>query len=120
MLDITRADNTILSRVKQLLQENSLPTNDINNQTAFFVAKDQEEIVGTIGIEFYQQYALLRSLVVVSEKRSQSIGIMLIAFIEEYARKKGAIELFLLTTPAENFFAEKNIKSLNELLYQMK
>lgn len=91
----------------QLLEQNNLPTEDITESSLLFVSREEDEVVGTIGIEFYKESALLRSLAVSGEKRSKGLGKELVQFLEDFARKKGVKELVLLTTTAAAFF-EKN------------
>ncbi len=60
---------------------------------------------GVVGLEILGSVALLRSLAVAEETRGLGCGKALVAEAENYAKDKGARELYLLTTTAESFFA---------------
>ena len=90
-----------------LLKISNLPTEDIADTTRLFAATDENTVAGTIGIEFYQDKALLRSLAVAEDKRSLGLGKELVDFIEQYAKANGANELVLLTTTAADYFKKR-------------
>jgi amino-acid N-acetyltransferase len=88
-----------------LLKASALPTAGLPPQLSdFYVAEHGGRIVGGIGIEPYGQAALLRSAVVDPAFRGSGIGESLVRRILEHARKRGATEVFLLTTTAERYF----------------
>ena len=76
--------------------------------TKLFVLESGNEIAGTIGIEFHDGDALLRSLSVDADKRTHGLGQQLVAFIENYAAVNGVQSIWLLTITAENFFSKRN------------
>ena len=90
-----------------LLQKNNLPIDDLNNDTNLFGTYEDEELIGVAGIELYGENALIRSVCVDEAYRSQGMAEILTQHIEQYARSKGACNLFLLTTTAENYFQRK-------------
>ena len=55
-------------------------------------------------IEFVLPYRLLRSLVVVAERRSTGLGLAMLALLEDEARRLGVERLHLLTNTAAPFF----------------
>jgi amino-acid N-acetyltransferase len=103
-MNINEVNQNSFSKVIALLKSCGLPTEDISDTTKLFFAVDGNEILGTIGIEFYDDVALLRSLAVIQEKQGQGLGKQLVEFIEVFAKQSGAKELILLTTSAEEFF----------------
>ena len=95
------------SKAIQLLKKNNLPTEDINPGTQLFVVEEENNVVGTVAVEYNFNEALLRSLSVSEEKRNAGIGLMLVEFIEDYVQKQGVKSIYLLTTTAENFFLKR-------------
>jgi amino-acid N-acetyltransferase len=91
-----------------LLNKNNLPTEDISDKTGLFVLEEENKVIGTIALEHDNSDALLRSLGVSEEKRGTGLGKELVAFIEDYARKQGLQNIYLLTTTAANFFAKRD------------
>lgn len=90
----------------RLLQASALPTSDLTDahMCDFFYAGDSPAPVGVVGVEFYGDHALLRSLAVASEHRGSGLGSALVERAESHARARGARSIFLLTTTAERFF----------------
>ena len=105
------SQNTFSSAIK-LLKENNLPTEDILELTKLFAAIKDNEVVGTVGIEFYKDVALLRSLAVRKNYRSKGLGRQLIDHIEIFAQKNGAKELILLTTTAADYFSKRAYQTI--------
>lgn len=92
--------------VENLLERCSLPITDLerNDKVALFGAHDEEELIACIGLEIYDDTALLRSLAVASEYRKDGIGRKLTDYVETYAKQKKVAELYLLTETAEGYF----------------
>jgi amino-acid N-acetyltransferase len=89
-----------------LLQAQRLPSSDITDahlEHFFFVGSDGSPM-GLVGIEMYGVDALLRSLVVTENARSQGIGSALVRHVEDYGSSHEVGRMFLLTTTAEQFF----------------
>ena len=96
------------AKLISLLEENSLPVDDIDLGTqTFIVAVSNGRIVGCIGIEIYQEHALLRSLAVHKYYRNQGIAHDLINRLLEFARKSKVQHLHLLTTTARDYFLKQ-------------
>lgn len=68
------------------------------------MARDDDEIIGAVGIEVYGKCGLLRSLVVKADERKHGLGAQLTLNLESRARRQGIDTLYLLTTTAEKFF----------------
>lgn len=96
-----------LPEAVSLLQRNNLPTEDLNGQARLFGTYEDDELIGVAGIELYGENALIRSVCVDEAYRSQGMAEILTEHIEQYAKTKGACNLFLLTTTAENYFKRK-------------
>jgi amino-acid N-acetyltransferase len=93
------------THLRALLEEAQLPFEDVREHVGnFIVAEHNNAIVGTVGLQIYDEIALLRSLVVVSSYRNKGVGRILYDRIVAYARLKGVKKFYLLTTTAEMIF----------------
>ena len=91
--------------ILELLTANKLPSEDISvTLDHFWVALENEQVVGAIGLEMYGQYGLLRSMVVADASRGKGIAAMLLDKLEGQAEKIGIDEVFLLTETAPDYF----------------
>lgn len=98
----------------QLLKAAGLPTEDLPPSLQYFIlAKEEEKVVGSVGLEIYNSYALLRSLAVDASQRGQGLGKKLYQQILESAREKDIKEVYLITTTADKFFAKKGFVNIN-------
>lgn len=95
-----------LAAAKALLAAAQLPDADLTPKHCdhFFYAGKADDPAGLVGLELYDDCALLRSLVVKARVRSKGLGSALIQHAEEHARSVGVHTLYLLTTTAESFF----------------
>jgi amino-acid N-acetyltransferase len=98
--------------VREVLQKCELPFSDIepSKDILFIVAKDLENVVGTIGLEVYGKEALLRSLAVIPEYRNKGIASELIQRIVQVAKSVEIDTFHLLTTTAEQYFLRKGFR----------
>jgi amino-acid N-acetyltransferase len=98
-----------LEEVSRLLDDAGLPTADLTEQHCehFFYAGSATGPTGLIGLELFDEVALLRSLVVTRAQRAAGAGSALLRHAEEHARAVGVRRLYLLTTTAEEFFARR-------------
>jgi amino-acid N-acetyltransferase len=101
---INAVTQNIFSKALAFIKDNNLPSDDISDSTKLFAITDGDKIVGTIGVEFYEKAALLRSLAVSEERRGAGLAKQLVDFIEHFAKQNGAEEIILLTTTAQDFF----------------
>ncbi len=93
--------------ILNLLSRVDLPTEDltVDKLREFLVAESKKNIViGSIGVEPYQDAGLLRSLAVDPSYRGRGLGVELVRELESHAYRKGIKTLFLLTTTAKGFF----------------
>ncbi|HTD41439.1 MAG TPA: arsenic resistance N-acetyltransferase ArsN2 [Mucilaginibacter sp.] len=96
-----------------LLSSEKLPEDDLSATLEnFLVATGDDELTGTIGLEIYGDYGLLRSLVVKPAFRNQNIASKLVAQIETLASSKGLRAIFLLTETAPDYFARKGYQKI--------
>jgi amino-acid N-acetyltransferase len=97
------------SAVKDLLSASGLPIADISAQHLhhFFGFASGGKLLGIVGLELYDEVALLRSLAVASSRRGAGLGSDLVEHAERYARDHGVKFLYLLTNTAESFFIRR-------------
>jgi amino-acid N-acetyltransferase len=94
--------------VKNLLEEAGLPSEDIvEHMKTFLTAKINGELIGAIGLEIWNDKALLRSLVVKEKYRNSGFGKELYYKCIDMAKHNSIQLVVLLTTTAEQFFAKK-------------
>ncbi|RKD97537.1 arsenic resistance N-acetyltransferase ArsN2 [Halopiger aswanensis] len=103
-----------LAYVESLLEATNLPNDDVREKPeAFYIASDGDERVGIGGLEQYGGDGLLRSLVVESGARSNGYGTAICDALEEAARADGIERLYLLTTTAAEFFADRGYERID-------
>ena len=87
-----------------LLQLQQLPVSDIDEDKILYLLKDAERTIGTVGLEIFEDCALLRSVSVVKEEQGKGYGKYINEEIEKYVKEAGINCLYLLTTTAKDFF----------------
>ncbi len=98
-------------KIFKLLLEAELPTEDLSAEKLqyFLVARRQDDtVIGSIGLEIMQDVGLLRSLVVHPDHRKTGLGKLLTYKLELLAQDVGVKALYLLTTTATDFFLSLN------------
>jgi len=104
-IELRNAGKEDLPFIFDLLKGSNLPYEDISSKLdCLFVAYTSNEVVGIGGVEIYDEYGLLRSLVVKEELRGKGYGKRLCLKLMEQAKQKDVKELYLLTTTAKTFF----------------
>jgi len=98
----------------RILQAANLPTEDLtaSHVEHFSFSGPAAQPTGLVGLEIFDDVALLRSLVVTPDRRGKGDGQRLLAHAENQARSSGVRTLYLLTTTAEKFFARHGFARL--------
>ena len=110
---IRAADQSELSEVLALVSDCDLPVDGVEeNLAGFLVARENETLVGTIGLECYGEVGLLRSLAVASSGRGQGLGGRLVEMLLGHAKERGVTTVYLLTETAGNFFPRFGFKKM--------
>lgn len=113
-IEIRPATEADLGPIMALLQASGLPIDGVEeNWKTFLVAKDGEKLVGCGGAEAYQFAALLRSIAVVPDHRSQGIGRRIVRQLLDRLASRGLREFYLLTTDAEAYFKKRGFKPID-------
>lgn len=96
-----------------LLASNALPTSDIYEKNiTLFVGLIDNEIVATIGIEQYENVALLRSLCVKEGFKNQKLGAKMLSYLLSFCANENIKTLYLLTTTAEHYFVRYGFEKI--------
>ena len=91
--------------VIELLQTGKLPVDGVPDSLEHFIVAEAEgKTIGTIGLERYGQYGLLRSAVVSSGWQRRGVGRALVERLLDYSRDLSLDAIYLLTTTAEGYF----------------
>ncbi|MBK5114967.1 MAG: GNAT family N-acetyltransferase [Candidatus Heimdallarchaeota archaeon] len=116
-IKIEGAKASDLEEVYALLGLVNLPIEGVEESIDHFLLlireiDTKEEIIGCVGLEKYEQYALLRSAVVHPDHQGKSYGKQLTLAIVAYAKLIGIEQLFLLTDTAEKFFEKMGFRKI--------
>ena len=97
------------AEVTALLSACGLPSDDIDPGFLkdFYVARDDSNPVGVVGLQLFGDNALLRSLGVSQAARAHGLGTRLVRQAEQHAKQHGAKQVYLLTNDAKAFFAKR-------------
>jgi amino-acid N-acetyltransferase len=101
--------------VLALLEAEGLPASDLTEahlEHFFFTGSDGAPSA-LVGLEIYEEAALLRSLVVSAAARIQGLGSALVLHAEQYAASHQVRALYLLTTTAESYFEHRGYKRID-------
>lgn len=105
MITYSNAGKTDLESIAGLLKKNDLPYSDIyESKVDFIVAKNDEQIVGCIGLEKYGTEGLLRSFAIDFNFRKKGYGKELYNRLLTYGVQNKVNTLHLLTTTAREYF----------------
>ena len=102
-LKIAITENERLQAIA-ILQQQKLPTSDIDDDKLLYLLMNGERVIGTAGLEIFDDCALLRSVTVIKEEQGKGYGKVVNEEIEKYAKESGINCLYLLTTTAKDFF----------------
>lgn len=101
-----------LSDLESALTGAGLPVSDLREPyRRFFRFSDDEGLVGFAGLEGCGEHRLLRSLVILVERRNSGRGGAVVSAMEAAAIEGGAVTLHLLTTDAATFFASRGYET---------
>lgn len=105
-VSITPAMPGDVRAILDLVEAVHLPSEGIAEAMEYFwVARAGEHIVGTVGLEVYDDMALLRSLAVTPARQHTGLGRALTETALSYLTTRQFRAVYLLTITAEEFFA---------------
>ena len=104
---VVPAAPTDYQAIANILVNVGLPLDGVQeNLGNFLLLRDDGKIIGCVGLEIYDEVAVLRSLAVIPERRGEGLGWMLADRAVDLARQRGVRRLYLLTETATDFFAQ--------------
>ncbi len=108
-MKLVAAQSAHFAQVTALLDAAALTTQDlVSSLPGFVVLVDGERVVAAGALEILGPDAsaggLIRSVVVDPAFQSRGLGKRIYAHLEESARKRGLVDLYLLTETADSFF----------------
>jgi len=107
----TEKDN---AAIRSLLGSQKLPTETVGTSTTdFYVAIENETIIGGAGFEYYGEDVLLRSVAVPTSLQKKQIGTQLVDWMISLAKQKNVKRIVLLTETASKFFAKKGFITID-------
>ncbi len=102
--------------VVSLLETVYLPVADLPHALdTFLISKTETEVVGSVGLELYGNYALLRSLAVHPRQQGTGMGKALYQAAVNMALQQGIRELYLVTTTAAPFFEKQGFQQVDRV-----
>ena len=90
-LTVTRLEASELAGLASFLEDANLPSADLTEPARVFFRFDADTLVGYGGLEGEGADRLLRSIVVLADRRGAGIGRALIAVMETYQQADGSI-----------------------------
>lgn len=112
-MSLIKAKVEDLDLIEKLLKQNDLPYQDVREEgKEFFLAYNNADLIGVVGLETFKDIALLRSMIVKEEYRNKSYGKQIFSALVDYVKTQGIIELYLLTTTAEKFFKKLGFQNI--------
>jgi amino-acid N-acetyltransferase len=91
--------------IRELLKSAKLPVDDVENGIGhFLLARNDEQLIGCVGLQICGEDALLRSLAVSDKERNRGLGRALVQEILDYASRLKLRNIYLLTVTREDFF----------------
>lgn len=104
-----------LDSLRDFLRANQLPADDLKRIDSIYVTyyDSNDQMVGSGGLEYYGDKALLRSLAVSQAMRSQSLGKQIVADLVQLVKEKDIKEIYLLTLTAYYFFLKLGFTEIN-------
>lgn len=112
-LTLQKAEKFYIPIIEEILQKEKLPYQDIEDENVeIYVLKNDNILLGFIGLEKYDKIAFLRSMVVDEQYRSKGYGKYLVNELISCCRNKNVNDLYLLTCSAEKFFEKLGFKKI--------
>lgn len=108
-------DNPVaFNSFKESLASAGLPHEDLNvNDHLLIGYYDMDSLIGTGGLEIYGDYALLRSVSIVSQNRGKRLGSEIAYHLIEKAKGMELKGIYLLTETARDFFVKIGFKVID-------
>jgi len=102
--------------ITNLLEQVSLSQAGLPLPTRQWYFYGAEGMLGTLALEAYPAWGLLRSLAVPPSQQRQGMGAVMVSLAEQEAQRLGLQRLWLLTETASGFFSTLGYQSQNRAL----
>jgi amino-acid N-acetyltransferase len=100
-----------LIAIRVLLERTGLPTSDLESaRPEFAVIREKDQVIAAGALQRFGSSALLRSVVVASNRRGTGLGQAIVSELERSARAAKIGRLVLLTETAVGFFAHQGYR----------
>ncbi|MEQ8364924.1 MAG: arsenic resistance N-acetyltransferase ArsN2 [Cyclobacteriaceae bacterium] len=87
------------------LKTAGLPYEDLSKEEHVLIGYyENEQLIGTGGIEIYENYGLIRSVSISAPNRGKKLGSKIAYHLIDKAKEKDLTGLYLLTETAKDFF----------------
>ncbi|MEK6314056.1 MAG: arsenic resistance N-acetyltransferase ArsN2 [Burkholderia gladioli] len=97
-----------LAAIEALLEANDLPTDGVaEHLTDLVVGVGPTGIIACGGVEYYADFALMRSIAVARNARGVGLGKAIVDYLLKECRKRAVQSVALLTTTAEHYFVDR-------------
>lgn len=111
MAQVIRADEPDAIPIRALLERSDLPTSDLDSARPDFVLiRENGQVLAAGALQLFGSSALLRSVVVVADRRKRGLGQAVVSELERMARMAHINQLILLTQTAPEFFAHQGYR----------
>ena len=112
------SDKNSIKQLKDFLRINKLPVEDLddeklNHESFFLYKKDDGNLIGSGGLEFYGSSALIRSVAVDSSLRGMQYGQQIVYDLKKRAMQQGSTSMYLLTETAPDFFSKNGFEKID-------
>jgi amino-acid N-acetyltransferase len=109
--ELRAATESDIGEIRLLLEQAGLPTSDLTvARPQFTVLREGGRIVAAGALQAFGSIALVRSVVVVGDRRLAGLGEMIVQALEQGARAARIGQLILLTQTATGFFARQGYR----------
>ncbi len=111
MSEVGPASAQDLIAIRALLEHSGLPTSDLElTRPVFAVIRENGQVIAAGALQHFGSSALLRSVVVTSDRRGSGLGQTIVRELERQARASRIKRLILLTQTAGEFFTRQGYR----------
>lgn len=108
------SNETEFGSFREAVKNAGLPHQDLNYQSQVLISYYQnDEMIGTGGLEVLDRFGLLRSVSVSPDHRSQNIGKQITSDILKNAQNSNLEGIYLLTETAKDYFQKLGFKEVS-------
>lgn len=96
------------------LKTAGLPYEDLNTEEQVLIGYyENDNLIGTGGIEIYGNYGLIRSVSITANNRGKKLGTQIAYHLIDKAKEKKLTGLYLLTETAKDFFTKIGFETIH-------